>query len=225
MTAVFLRPQILSDHSIIIDGKIADMPKINRKKAILDAAVDLFAENGFSATSTLTIAKKARVAEGLIFHYFKNKNGILFTILDDLYQLYVEALEEIVSRPISGLAMIEEMADSHFFLREKMAREFQVLDRDIPAGIKDPDAPEFKNINNYIHHLLGIFRKAIVHGQQDGSIRKAPPDELALIIRGALLGISNLGQRLHLQPVSRDLSQEVGAFIRRGIGSHMEESA
>ena len=46
------------------------MPEINRKQAILEAAVDLFAENGFSATPTSAIAKRANVAEGLIFHYF-----------------------------------------------------------------------------------------------------------------------------------------------------------
>ena len=200
------------------------MLKINRRKAILDAAVDLFAENGFSATSTLAIAKKANVAEGLIFHYFKNKTGILIYILDDIYQLYVEELEKIMGRPINGLAMIEEMAASHFSLREKKAKEFQVLDRDIPAGIKDPDSPEFKNINDYIHHLLGIFRKAIVLGQKDGSIREAPPEELALIIRGALLGISNLGLRLYRQPVCPNLSLEAITFIRKGLGFNLEDN-
>ena len=199
------------------------MPKINRKNAILAAAVDLFAENGFSATSTLAIAKKACVAEGLIFHYFKNKNGILIHILDDIYQLYVEELEKIVSRPMSGLAMIEQMVTSHFSLRERKAKEFQVLDRDIPPGIKDPDSPEFTNINNHIQHLLGIFRKAIVLGQKDGSIRKAPPDELAVIIRGTLIGISNLSQRLYQQPISKNLPLEVAGFIRQGIGSKMED--
>ena len=200
------------------------MPGINRKKAILAAAVDLFAENGFSATPTSAIAKKANVAEGLIFHYFKNKTGILIYILDDLYQLYVEELEKIVARSINGLAMVEEMAVSHFFLREKKAKEFQVLDRDIPAGIKDPNSPEFKNINRYIHHLLGIFRKAIVLGQKDGSIRNAPPDELALIIRGTLIGISNIGQRLYRQPICRNLAKEVAVFIRKGIGSNTEDN-
>lgn len=48
---------------------------------ILSAALELFANEGFSATSTNQIAKKAGVSEGLIFKHFKNKKGLL----DSLY--------------------------------------------------------------------------------------------------------------------------------------------
>lgn len=41
------------------------------------AALDLFANKGYSATSTDSIAKKARVSKGLIYHYFVSKPDIL----------------------------------------------------------------------------------------------------------------------------------------------------
>lgn len=43
---------------------------------ILKAAGKLFAENGFSGTSTQSIAKAARVNEALIFHHFKSKQEL-----------------------------------------------------------------------------------------------------------------------------------------------------
>ena len=198
------------------------MPGTNRKKAILDAAVDLFADNGFSAASTLAVAKKAGVAEGLIFHYFKSKKGILIHILDEIYQLYVTELEKILSQPESGLRIVEKMALCHFDLRATKIKEFQVLSRDIPSGIMDPDSPEYKKINRHINDVLKIFRQAILIGQKDGSIRTGAPDEMALMVRGALLGISSLGQRLYQKPIYRNLSEEVARFIRRGIGTGME---
>ena len=47
----------------------------------MKAALELFAREGFAATSTSRIAKHAGVSEGLIFRHFKNKNGLLEAIL------------------------------------------------------------------------------------------------------------------------------------------------
>jgi AcrR family transcriptional regulator len=52
-----------------IRRQIADNTRIK----IIKAALKLFAENGFSGTSTQAIAKAARVNETLIFHHFGNK--------------------------------------------------------------------------------------------------------------------------------------------------------
>jgi len=47
------------------------------KSHIADVAMEMFAERGFSATSTRKIAKQAGVSEGLIFHHFGTKMGLL----------------------------------------------------------------------------------------------------------------------------------------------------
>ncbi|WP_109830954.1 TetR/AcrR family transcriptional regulator [Reichenbachiella versicolor] len=52
-----------------------------KQENILSAALELFAEEGFKATSTSRVAKKANVSEGLIFRHFKNKEGLLEAII------------------------------------------------------------------------------------------------------------------------------------------------
>ena len=47
---------------------------------ILSAAIELFSEKGYEATATSEIAKKAKVAEGTIFRYYKTKKELLFAI-------------------------------------------------------------------------------------------------------------------------------------------------
>lgn len=54
----------------------------NKQQKIINAAIDLFSKNGFNATSTIKIAKKAGVSEGLIFRHFKNKEGLIQSILN-----------------------------------------------------------------------------------------------------------------------------------------------
>ena len=50
---------------------------LDRRKQILKAAVDVFAERGFHRTRVSDIAKKADVAYGLIYHYFESKDDVL----------------------------------------------------------------------------------------------------------------------------------------------------
>jgi AcrR family transcriptional regulator len=54
-----------------------------RREQILETALELFAAQGFDATSTRQIAKEVGVAEGLIFHYFPTKASLLTAILQD----------------------------------------------------------------------------------------------------------------------------------------------
>lgn len=53
-----------------------------KQQKILSTALELFATEGYSATSTARIAKVAGVSEGLIFKHFKNKDGLLQAVLE-----------------------------------------------------------------------------------------------------------------------------------------------
>ena len=54
-----------------------------KQQNILQAAGELFATEGYYATATSKVAKKAGVSEGLIFKHFGNKAGLLDAILQD----------------------------------------------------------------------------------------------------------------------------------------------
>ncbi len=55
----------------------------DKKENILSAALELFANDGYNATSTSRIAKKAGVSEGLIFRHFENKKGLLQALMEE----------------------------------------------------------------------------------------------------------------------------------------------
>ncbi len=52
-----------------------------KQTKIIQAALELFANEGYSATSTSKVAQHAGVSEGLIFRHFKNKEGLLEAII------------------------------------------------------------------------------------------------------------------------------------------------
>ena len=57
--------------------------KAESRKAVVTAALELFAKKGFSATTADEIAKKAKVSKGLIFTHFTTKQDILLAIVDE----------------------------------------------------------------------------------------------------------------------------------------------
>jgi len=52
-----------------------------KKQLIMDTALELFAENGFHATTMSKVAKKAGVSKGLAYNYFESKQEILDKII------------------------------------------------------------------------------------------------------------------------------------------------
>ncbi|ABJ75659.1 Transcriptional regulator, AcrR-family [Leptospira borgpetersenii serovar Hardjo-bovis str. L550] len=72
------------------------------------AAVEIFAQKGFSAATTGEIAKKAGVAEGLIFKYFKSKKELLLSLVlpilkDFIAPISLKRLQAIFTREFSTL--------------------------------------------------------------------------------------------------------------------------
>ena len=55
---------------------------MQKKQALIDAAIKLFARNGFDATRTASIGMYAGVTEPLIHYHFKNKDGYMTNCLE-----------------------------------------------------------------------------------------------------------------------------------------------
>jgi AcrR family transcriptional regulator len=67
----------------------------DRRGALLDAAVRVFARKGFRAARVGDIAAEAGVAHGLLYHYFRSKDEVLETIFRETWQLLAVETERI----------------------------------------------------------------------------------------------------------------------------------
>jgi AcrR family transcriptional regulator len=66
----------------------------DKRRVILDAAVRVFARQGFHTCRVSDIADEARVAYGLVYHYFSSKEEILDTLFLERWDLMLEAISE-----------------------------------------------------------------------------------------------------------------------------------
>ncbi|MDO6618956.1 MULTISPECIES: TetR/AcrR family transcriptional regulator [unclassified Shewanella] len=72
-------------------------PKVDKKQAILDSALQLFVEQGFHGTSTASIAKKAAVATGTLFHHFPSKDDLLNHLFVSIKQEFADDITQALS--------------------------------------------------------------------------------------------------------------------------------
>jgi TetR/AcrR family transcriptional regulator, fatty acid metabolism regulator protein len=82
----------------------------DKRRQILDAAVSVFARQGFHACRVSDIADEAGVAYGLVYHYFASKDEILDTIFLERWGLMIELIEEVDSRPLPVREKLGEIA-------------------------------------------------------------------------------------------------------------------
>jgi TetR/AcrR family fatty acid metabolism transcriptional regulator len=71
-----------------------EAPAIDRRRQILDAAIRVFARQGFHSTRVADIADEAGVAYGLVYHYFKSKDEVLNELFSERWSLLLAAIDE-----------------------------------------------------------------------------------------------------------------------------------
>jgi AcrR family transcriptional regulator len=71
----------------------------DKRQAILDAAAVLFAQAGYANVKMVDIAKACGASKSMLYHYFSKKEDVLFEIMKEQVQSYLEATQEVVARP------------------------------------------------------------------------------------------------------------------------------
>jgi TetR/AcrR family transcriptional regulator, fatty acid metabolism regulator protein len=97
---------------------------VDKRRLILDAAVRVFARQGFHTCRVSDIADEAGVAYGLVYHYFQSKDEVLDTLFLERWELMLAAIDEIDAQPISAREKLGAIAsfivDSYRHDRELM---------------------------------------------------------------------------------------------------------
>lgn len=73
---------------------MAKAPPIDKRRQILDAAIRVFARQGFHSTRVADIADEAGVAYGLVYHYFESKEKVLNELFSERWSLLLAAIDE-----------------------------------------------------------------------------------------------------------------------------------
>jgi TetR/AcrR family transcriptional regulator, fatty acid metabolism regulator protein len=75
-------------------------PAVDKRRLILDAAVRVFARQGFHTCRVSDVADEAGVAYGLVYHYFSSKDEILDTLFLERWGILLTTIQEVDEQDI-----------------------------------------------------------------------------------------------------------------------------
>ena len=88
--------------------------RADKRERIIEAAVDVFAERGFHQARVSDIAKRAGVADGTIYLYFKNKEDLLLSIFEEKMDVVLAGLREALASIDDPVERVRSFARYHF---------------------------------------------------------------------------------------------------------------
>ena len=103
---------------------MAKAPPVDKRRQILDAAIRVFARQGFHATRVYDIADEAGVAYGLVYHYFKSKDEVLNELFVERWSLLLTAIEE---TDRTGAAPREKLAAVASFIVDSYVHDPELM--------------------------------------------------------------------------------------------------
>lgn len=144
--------------------------KSEKYNIILDAAIKVFAENGYYHSTVSQIAREAGVADGTIYLYFKNKEDIMLQFFAGKTRQIFESFQDAVATSGTAAEKLKNLIQKHlqeFQNDMNMAVVFQAESRQI----KQPRAIR-SHIQEISKKYLEVIGEIVEEGQQEGSMRK-----------------------------------------------------
>ncbi|MBY0013591.1 TetR/AcrR family transcriptional regulator [Paenibacillus typhae] len=190
--------------------------------SILEAAIEIFSDKGFSAASTSEIAQKAGVAEGTIFRYYKTKKDLLLSIVGPTMSRMIAPF---VMRNFNGVldmpfesyeAFLRAFIVNRLDFARKNFKIIRILVQEIPfqPALREQFA------ENVLAQVLERVTAITEHFKAEGEVIDAPTPAIIRFTVSSVIGY--LLARLLLMPEKdwddeEEISQLI-TFMLHGIG-------
>ena len=155
----------------------------DKRRVILDAAVKVFAREGFYGCRVADIADEAGVAYGLVYHYFRSKDEILDTLFLERWDLMLEEIARVDAEPAPAREKLAAIAgfiiDSYRYDPDLM----KVIIVDVTRAANSFGRSHLEKIREASELIGGIVESA----QQRGELRSdITPTFAAMAFYGAV---------------------------------------
>ena len=150
---------------------------IDKRRIILDAAVRVFAREGFHACRVSDIANEAGVAYGLVYHYFKSKDQVLDTLFLERWDFLLGAIRETDLQDVPAEQKLTAIAG---FIIESYRHDpdlMKVIIVEVTRAANSFGAVHIGKIGEAYALIRGVVEKA----QQSGEFKDTIPAEFAVM--------------------------------------------
>jgi TetR/AcrR family fatty acid metabolism transcriptional regulator len=145
-------------------------PAVDKRRVILDAAVRVFARQGFHTCRVSDIADEAGVAYGLVYHYFQSKDEVLDTLFLERWNVMLEAIAETDAQAIPAREKLHAIAS---FIIESYRHDpdlMKVIIVEVTRAANSFGAVHLAKISEAYGQISGIVEQAQKRGEFRDSV-------------------------------------------------------
>jgi len=143
---------------------------------LLEAALGLFAENGYEGTSVQDVVAAAGVTKGAMYHYFSSKDDLLHEIYARVLRMQTERLEKVVAQELPIAERVHAAAEDVVRTTIENLESTTIFFR----SLHQLDAENQRTVRRQRRRYHELFRSMVVAGQQSGAFRDDIDAELAV---------------------------------------------
>ncbi len=159
------------------------MSQPDKRRKILDAAVSVFAQNGYYSSKVSDIAREAGVADGTIYLYFKNKEDLLIQVFLDTMTVILERQEQVLAEIADPTDRLRAFITTHYELVASSPALAEVVTVELRQSSKFMRSTDMKPFGKY----LAIIARIVQEGQDVGAFATdVQPRRVARALFGVL---------------------------------------
>ncbi|MGB5266446.1 MAG: TetR/AcrR family transcriptional regulator [Polyangiales bacterium] len=166
-----------------------------RREAILDAAQELIAEQGYHGMRMDGVAEAVELSKGTLYLYFENRDALCAAVAIRLLDALLPVIEGAIENTPTGLDAVQQLLRKYHEFTRKNPHHFRFALAWLNAGQRmDDSTEEFQEYRGRVGRMLSLVVDALQRGQADGSIRDdLDPLPQALQLWMSFLGIVMVG--------------------------------
>jgi TetR/AcrR family fatty acid metabolism transcriptional regulator len=188
-----------------------------KPQQIIDAAIRVFARNGYYNSRVADIAREAGIASGTIYLYFKTKDEILITLFRDKMAEWVAFLQAEIASESDAVEKIRRLVALHFRVLESDPDLAEVVQVELRQGHKFFRGASAHEISSYFALIGSILEEGMAAGQ----LRRDLPVKIATkMLFGAMDQLATswvLGKRGYRLT---DAADAVATIFLGGVSAH-----
>ena len=183
---------------------------IERREAILSAALDEFSIRGFEAARLDDVARRAGVAKGTIYLYFRDKESLFQELIRTMLTPLVGTIEAMGEADVPIALLADRIVD--LFVREVYGtRRKDVIRLMITEGRRFPKLAEFY-YREVLSRVIGAVRALLRHAAARGEIPEGLADYPQIVAAPGLVAIVWSGLFDRFEPLD----------VRKMMKTHVE---
>ncbi|MBI2153963.1 MAG: TetR/AcrR family transcriptional regulator [Candidatus Rokubacteria bacterium] len=140
------------------------MREPDKHQQIIEAAVRIFARNGYYNSRVSDIAKEAGIASGTIYLYFKTKDDILVTLFREKMAEFVATVRKAIAAEPDAVAKLRRLIALHFEILEEHPEMAEVVQVELRQGQKFFRGASANEVSGYFNLISSVLEEGIAAG-------------------------------------------------------------